>query len=245
MSPITYSGASCTKMASLRLRSSRGAFSRANASTRRQCCATEKICAPAVWPFQRATRARPWAISSTSMSSADGSSRSSRRPESMRCQARASAVACGGGLSRCKASATAVLSELGDHVVPVAGHQMVVDHAGRLHEGIDDGWAAELEAALRQLFRHRARHGRVGGNLRRAAITIHFRTAVDKAPQQIGKARPLSHYVEPRACREHSAFDLGAVAHDAGIGHQALDFLRPVARDLLRHEAVEGAAEIV
>ena len=36
--------------------------------------------------------------------------------------------------------------------VPVAGDQMVVDHADRLHEGVDDRRPAELEAALRQLL---------------------------------------------------------------------------------------------
>jgi hypothetical protein len=41
-----------------------------------------------VWPFQRGTRAMPCAISSISISSGEGSSRSSRRPDSMRCQAR-------------------------------------------------------------------------------------------------------------------------------------------------------------
>ena len=50
------------------------------ASTTSECWATEKACAPRVWPFQRATRARPWAMSSISMSSGEGSSRSSRRP---------------------------------------------------------------------------------------------------------------------------------------------------------------------
>src|SRR5438309_843761 len=49
--------------------------------------------APTVWPFQRATRARPCAISSISMSSGEGSSRSSRRPDSMRCQARGARIA--------------------------------------------------------------------------------------------------------------------------------------------------------
>src|ERR1700758_4812969 len=90
MSPITYSGASCNSTASRRPRSNPGARLCASVSTRSECCATEKICAPLVCPFQRATRASPCAISSTSMSSAEGSSRSSRRPDSMRCQARGS-----------------------------------------------------------------------------------------------------------------------------------------------------------
>jgi hypothetical protein len=35
----------------------------------------------------------------------------------------------------------------------VAGHEVVVDHADRLHEGIDDGRAAELEAASGEFLR--------------------------------------------------------------------------------------------
>src|SRR3984885_1704501 len=102
---------------------------------------------PLVCPFQRATRASPWAISSTSMSSGDGSSRSSRRPDSMRCQARGSSIARGIGWTRLSRSATAFAPELLHGLMAVAGHQMVVDHADRLHEGVDDGRAAELEAA--------------------------------------------------------------------------------------------------
>ena len=63
------------------------------ASTSSECWATEKAWSPLVWPFQRATRARPWAMSEISMSSGEGSSRSSRRPDSMRCQARGGAPA--------------------------------------------------------------------------------------------------------------------------------------------------------
>ena len=50
-----------------------------------------KALAPTVWPFQRATRARPWAMSEISMSRGEGSIRSSRRPDSIRCQARGGA----------------------------------------------------------------------------------------------------------------------------------------------------------
>src|SRR5271156_3676386 len=92
MSPMTYSGASCSRTASRRLWSSCGVRARASASTRSECCATEKMWAPRVWPFQRATRASPCAISSISTSSADGSRRSRRRPDSMRCQARGEAL---------------------------------------------------------------------------------------------------------------------------------------------------------
>src|SRR6201747_1032814 len=87
-SPITYSGASCSRDIRRASRVRPGRRSAVIRSTRTQCWATEKACSPLVWPFQRATRARPWAMSSISTSSGDGSSRSRRRALSMRCQAR-------------------------------------------------------------------------------------------------------------------------------------------------------------
>src|SRR3569623_577013 len=93
--PYSDSGASCSIAASRTRRSMRGERVRSTSSTSSVCCATEKICAPWVCQFQRATRARPCAMSATSMSSGEGSSRSSRRPDSMRCQARAAFFAGG------------------------------------------------------------------------------------------------------------------------------------------------------
>src|SRR5438094_9507946 len=102
-----------------------------------------------VCPFQRATRARPWAMSAISISSGEGSSRSSRRPDSIRCQARLATLDvldASFGLEAGLAKFAAAL------LVTEAGDQMVVDHAGGLHEGIDDGRADELEAARAELL---------------------------------------------------------------------------------------------
>src|SRR5271170_1418377 len=118
----------------------RGACVRITSSTNSVCCATEKICAPCVCPFQRATRASPCAISSISISSGEGSSKSSRRPDSMRCQARA------------PCAAAFLFDVFLNGLMAIAGDEMVVDHTDRLHEGIDDGWAAELETALGEFF---------------------------------------------------------------------------------------------
>ena len=122
---------------------------------------------------------------------------------------------------------------------------MIVDHADRLHEGVDDGRPAEFEAALRQFLGDRARDCGLRRHLASRFVVVDFRPAVDEVPQQLRKARPLVHDVEPGARRAHRAFDLCAVAHDAGILHQPLDLGRPVARDFFRNEIVEGAAEIV
>src|SRR5690606_13243289 len=88
MSPMTYSEASCSRAARRHFGSSPGRMWAAISSTTSECWATEKACSLMVWPFQRATRAGPWAMSSISMSNGDGSSRSRRRPDSIRCQAR-------------------------------------------------------------------------------------------------------------------------------------------------------------
>ncbi len=121
---------------------------------------------------------------------------------------------------------------------------MVVDHADRLHEGIDDGRPDEFEAVAEKFLGHRPRFIGFGRRPRAAAEFVVDRLAADVRPKHVGKSRPAFHDLEPCARRADRAFDLGAVAHDAGVLHQPLDLLRRVARDLLRLEIVEGAAEI-
>src|SRR5262249_46003517 len=105
--------------------------------------------APRVCPFQRATLASPWAMSSISTSSGDGSSRSSLRPESMRCHARGASPLSALALRAC--GSFMAMAELGALRMPMARHEMIVDHAGRLHERVDDGRSHELEAAPHEL----------------------------------------------------------------------------------------------
>src|ERR1019366_1574216 len=76
-------------------------------------------------------------------------------------------------------------------------------------------------------------------------VVVDLRLAVDEIPRQLGEAGPFLHDIKPGARREYRAFDLGAVADDAGVLHQPLDFLWCVARDFFRNEAAEGAAEIL
>src|SRR6185312_12428638 len=162
MSPTTYSGASCSSVASRPRASSRGTFARASASTSSTCCATEKMCSPLVCPFQRATRARPWAMSSISTSSGEG-------------------------------PCSFVLGELDAIRMTETRRQMVVDHADRLHEGVDDGRADEFESAAGQLFRHLARDIGLGRNLPGRLEVVHLRRAVDEVPQQRREAGALLH----------------------------------------------------
>src|ERR1700722_16793273 len=142
------------------------------------------MCAPSVWPFQRATRARPWAMSSSSTSSGDGSSRSSRRPDSMRCQARGCDASRVARLARCPVSVMAARPELLALRMAIAGDQMIVDHADRLHEGVDDGRPAEFETALQKLLGDRARGCGLCRHLACGFVVVDLRLAVLEIPQQ-------------------------------------------------------------
>ncbi len=77
------------------------------------------------------------------------------------------------------------------------------------------------------------------------ADLVIVRLAAEMVPQHRGKSGALVHDRQIRLGRTDGAFDLGAVADDAGILHQPLNLSRRVARDLLRLETVEGGAEIV
>ncbi len=67
------------------------------------------------------------------------------------------------------------------------------------------------------------------------AVVLNWLTyglAVDEVPQEFGEARAFFHDLQIGLGAVDGAFDLGAVAHDAGIVHQRVDFLVAVARDL-------------
>src|SRR6516162_2599603 len=70
-------------------------------------------------------------------------------------------------------------------LVAMAGNQMIVDHADGLHEGIDNGRPNELEAALGQLLRHRARNGGLGWNLPDGFEAVDLRLPAEEIPQQV------------------------------------------------------------
>ena len=47
----------------------------------------------------------------------------------------------------------------------MTGHHMIVHHPDSLHEGVDDGWAAELEPRLFQVLGNLPRQGCLGRHL--------------------------------------------------------------------------------
>jgi hypothetical protein len=84
---------------------------------------------------------------------------------------------------------------------------MIVDHADRLHEGIADGRADELEAARGELLRHLSRKRRFRRHLRYRAEMIDLGLAVEKVPKKIRKMTRL-HDREIGARGTHRALDL-------------------------------------
>ena len=205
-------------------------------------------------------------MSSISMSLGAGSSRSRRRPDSMRCQARVRAGRLGAGWSRrpwrqlvstfarCDGSARGLTPgsrghlepslQLGAGAVAVAADEVIVDHAGRLHESIDRGRADEAEALRLQRLGDGLGGRRLGRHRLEARVPVDLRAAVEEAPQEAGKARALLQ-LQQRPRIVDGGLDLEPVAHDAGIGHQAGDVLGAVAGDARRLEVVEGAAEVL
>src|SRR5579859_5864754 len=68
-------------------------------------------------------------------------------------------------------------------LVSEAAHQMVVDHPGRLHEGVAYGGADETEAPLRKGLAHLVGTFRLRRNLLAGHPPIHHRFPINERPQ--------------------------------------------------------------
>src|SRR5882762_5596645 len=128
---------------------------------------------------------------------------------------------------------------------PKTGGQMVVDHSDRLHGGVHDGRADETEAAKLQVLSDRVGQRRAGRHLLHASPEVLLRTPVHEAPQVCVERAEFPPDFEERARVADRRFDLEAVAHDSGIGHQSPHVACAEARDLCRVEPGEGPAIIV
>ena len=99
--------------------------------------------------------------------------------------------------------------------------EMVVDHADRLHEGVDDRRSDEIAAARAQVLGDAARQLGLGGHVAHRQARATKRPAVDEAPEMSREAAsPGEVEIDPR--QRDRRLDLGAVAHDAGVLPSAL-----------------------
>src|SRR5262249_54915470 len=94
-------------------------------------------------------------------------------------------------------TASSPFAELLAGRVPVEVHDVVVYHADRLHEGIDDGRPDELESARQQLLRYLLRYRGLVRHLLGRAEMIDLRLTVHEVPQQRRKAVAVLHDFKP------------------------------------------------
>src|SRR5262245_5478874 len=112
-----------------------------------------------------------------------------------------------------------------------AGLRVVVGHADRLHVGVHDRRADELEAALQQVLAQRVRLRRLRGDL---ASLEDDRLAADEAPDVGVEAAEFLLHGEKGQRVGFRRPDLEAIPDDAGIAHQRLQFPGGEAGNLLR-----------
>src|SRR5918995_1182086 len=107
---------------------------------------------------------------------------------------------------------------------------MVVHHADRLHEGIDDRRTTEGEALGLEGLGDAARDIGLGLRVGPGPKPVLDWLAVDEVPQEPAKTLALLNREISAGARDR-ALDLGAVAYDPLVKHQCLDTGRREAGD--------------
>ena len=120
-----------------------------------------------------------------------------------------------------------------------ARDEMVVDHAGRLHQGVADRRTDELESALNQITAYGVGFRRARRYLSHASPTVSFRFAADETPQVRVEAREFFSHGEKHFCVLDGGRDLQSVAHDSVVAEQPLHIARAVSGDLRRAKSIE------
>src|SRR5262249_44067557 len=117
--------------------------------------------------------------------------------------------------------------------------QVVVHHAGGLHESVADRRAHESEASPEQIPAHRPRRVGLGRAVAMSAPRVLRRVAADELPDVGIEASVLALHRQERPRIGDRGVDLRPVADDALVVHEPAYPRRGVARDLLRVESVE------
>src|SRR6267142_6188438 len=120
-------------------------------------------------------------------------------------------------------------------------HEMVVDHADRLHVAVHQRGSHEAESPPLQIAAECVGLARRGGDLTHGFPTILSRPAVDELPAIRVEAAVLVLHRQKRSSVLDRGGDLQPVPDDSGISGQPVDSSRGVSRDLLGIEAAECA----
>src|SRR2546425_9475439 len=123
-------------------------------------------------------------------------------------------------------------SNAGDLDVSSATHKMIVYQTCRLHEGVADRRPDKAETPLPECFRQGIGLAGPCGNVPQRAPAVHLWRAADEAPDELIEAAGFALDFEKGAGVRYRTFDLEPVAHDAGVGEQAVDAAGIEARDL-------------
>src|SRR5215467_8729620 len=129
-------------------------------------------------------------------------------------------------------------------LMTMAGYQVIIDHARRLHEGINRGGTDKAKALRLQRFGNGLRAGRLGRHRLKGFVAVDLGTPVKEGPQECRQMCAFREF-QDRARIVDGGLDLESIAHDPGIGHQPGDVFGAVAGDALGGEAVECAPEIL
>ena len=103
----------------------------------------------------------------------------------------------------------------------VAGAQVIVDETDGLHEGITNGGPHELEVARAQIPGEPFRQGGLRRDFARVLPRILYRDAIHKRPQITVKTAKLILDLEIGPGVADGGSNLGTIADDPGISHQA------------------------
>src|ERR1051326_613367 len=124
-------------------------------------------------------------------------------------------------------------------LVPEAIRRVIVDHARRLHQGITNRRADELEAALDHVLAHRVGFFRFGRNIGQRPESIDDWFAADKLPQVTIERAELLLSGEKTTGVDDGGVDFEFVSNDAGVFEQTRNVPLGVTGNFLRIEAVE------
>ena len=149
----------------------------------------------------------------------------------------------GGKLETCRHNLIRALPA--NLLVPGTTDEMIVDHAGRLHERVADRGADELEPPTFQILAHRIRLRRPGRHILRRLASVVPRLPAREAPQMRIEAAELRDDIGERLRILDRRIDLEPIADDAGIREQAGPFLRSILRDFRRVEVVQRLPVVV
>src|SRR5208283_4507460 len=124
-------------------------------------------------------------------------------------------------------------------------HDMIVHQSRCLHESIHDGRADEAESSLLQILAQRARFFRFGWEILAVSYTVVERLAADETPDVLVERTKLFLNLQKSLRIAHGRFDLGAIAHDTGIGKDLFNARRRHTRDFHGIEIVEELAIVL